>query len=177
MREAAVTTILTVLTPIIPGHDRELDATLTELSTNGSTLDHIGSVHFARWVVIGSVRGEFPRLSRRRRQLRMKYLLLTAAVDGPFEDFVEQLRTTVAPLTRSIWSHCVGCPDLADPIAFHAYFAHNRLAVPHSFLAYENTVPDVLGALELRTQHLALARTVQSSGADPLAAFQAARFT
>jgi hypothetical protein len=167
-----VITLLNVLTPIGPGREGDLEDELAALARIDSPLAGIGSVHFARWVIIGSVRGNFPRLSSRRRQLRMKYLLLTAAVDGAFEDFIEQLRTTVADFTDAVWRPCVGYPGRADRDAFHTYFAHNRLDVPNSYIAYQNPVSDVRQALDLSSRHLRLAQQIQATGADPLDAFR-----
>lgn len=169
-------TLLNVLTPIRPGSEDDLADRMAALPNSSVPLAGIGSVHFARWVIIGSVSGNFPRLSSRKRQLRMKYLLLTAAVDGPFEEFVEQLRVTVGDFSDTVWKPCVGYPGRADRHAFHAYFAHNRLQVPHSYLGYENTVPDVRNAIHIRAKHLELARQLQATRADPLDAFRGTCF-
>jgi len=169
-----VISLLTVLTPIVPGDEPDLERTLAGLSRGPSPLARLDYVHFARWVVIGEVRGRFPKLSRNRRQLRMRYLLFTAGFDGSVEHFVEDVRTTLGDTADRIWGSCIGYPGASDRDEVHRYFEHNRLAIPHSFLAYEHSVPQVKAALGLREKYIRLAMAAQTADdAELLSRFKA----
>ena len=165
--------LLTVITPVTPGHEDLLDADLKQLWEGPSPFAQLPELHFARWVIIGDVRGNLPHLPRRRQPLRMKYLVYSCGFNGPVSGVLENMRTLVGPTTDSIWTHCVGYPGLTDRDRFQDYFTHNTLPIPHQFIAYHRTVADIKSALDLRQRHIDLAYATQ--GMDParlLAAFR-----
>ncbi len=96
---------LTVLTPILAGHESLLAALLdTFPSGRGSPLAAVPGTHFARWVIIGDVVFETP--GQRRDHLRQARLLFTSNLDGPLEPYLEVLRTGLGETADAIWSHC-----------------------------------------------------------------------
>lgn len=162
---------LTVLTPVWPGDEGELAATLAALPEGREgPFQRLSSTHFARFVVIGELPAGFPGAPWPPQPLRMHYLLFTSTFNGPVRRYVEELRVGLGPAADAIWGHCVNYPghDRAEP--FRRYLLHNRLPVRLMFRAYDATVPEVRAALGLRTRHIAFARSAQGLDARSLQA-------
>lgn len=169
MRDADIS-LLSVLTPVTPGREEALAEHLCGLGAGSSPFARLSELHFARWVIIGEVRGRFPRLPRRRPALRMKYLLYTCGFNGPSGQLLENLRTRCGAAADGIWGHCVGYPGCAERQRFREYFGHNALPIPHQFLAYQHTVGETREALDLRAKHVQLACATQGKSADAILA-------
>lgn len=156
-------TPLTVLTPIRPGDEADLEAHLAQLPQGEqSPFDRLSSTHFARWVIVGPLRTDYPGAPWPAPPLRMRYLLFTATFNSPVEDYVEELRTGLGADADAVWGHCVNYPGHHDAAGFRRYLRRNSLTTHQWFSAYDATVTEVRTALDLRDQHLALARRTQT---------------
>jgi len=151
---------LTVMTAILEGHESGLTRYLSTLKAGpASPLANVPGTHFARWVVIGDVVHEG---IGQRDHLRVGRLLFTSNFDGPFEAYLEKLRTGLGRVADAIWSHCSGYPGAADAGAFASYMRSHQLESSLFFAAYgERTVDDVKRSLALRRQIIAFAVQAQ----------------
>jgi hypothetical protein len=137
---------LTALTPIIPGRRAALQQVLATVSqrilSGGPTpLDDIGTVHFARWVVLPD-------------QNDGGQLLFASNFDGPWDDYIEDFAARAAESFDAIYSNCVGWPDRGsrDVEAFKAYIRAHELRADVYYRAYPRaTVRQVKAALKLKT--------------------------
>jgi hypothetical protein len=136
---------LTALTPIIPGRRAQLQQVLAALreriASGGPTpLEDIGTVHFARWVVIpdGNDGGQ---------------LLFTSNFDGPWDDYIEDFAARSADSFDAIYSNCVGWPERGarNVDAFKAYIRAHEIQADVYYRAYpQATVKQVKAALKLK---------------------------
>jgi len=160
---------LTVLTPIVDGHEIELADYLNRLQTGDqSPLARVRGTHFARWVVIDDVIFEGPEQGERD-HLQHPRLLFTSNFDGDLEPYLEALRTDLADSADSIWSHCIGYPGTGDPDAFVRYFRHHQIDSSLFFAAYgDRTVEEVKRGLAARAKLIAFALRAQGMQAADL---------
>lgn len=136
---------LTALTPIIPGHRTQLREVLAgmreRIASGGPTsLDDIGTVHFARWVVLPDDQDS-------------GQLLFTSNFDGPWEDYIEDFAARSAESFDAIYSNCVGWPEQGarNVDAFKAYIRRHEFTSDVYYRAYPMaTVQRVKGALKLK---------------------------
>jgi hypothetical protein len=152
---------LTVLTPILDGHESELASYLDGLQGGAeSPMASVPGTHFARWVVIGDVVYEGGR--QRRDRLRFGRLLFSSNFDGHVEPYLEALRTGLGEAADAIWSHCGGYPGSADSAAFIGYMRTHQIESSLFFSAYgERTVDQVTGSLAVRRQLIDFALRAQ----------------
>jgi hypothetical protein len=137
---------LTALTPITPGCRARLQQVLAgvrqRIETGGPTpLDDIGTVHFARWVVLpdGDDGG---------------MLLFTSNFDGPWDDYIEDFAADAADSFDAIYSNCVGWPERGarDIDAFKAFIRGHEVVSDVYYRAYPRaTVKQVKAGLKLKT--------------------------
>jgi hypothetical protein len=149
------TQALTALARIIPGRRPHLQHVLDEvgrrIAAGGPTpLDVIGTVHFARWVVLtdGADGGS---------------LLFTSNYDGSWDTYIEQFATDAAESFDAIYSHCEGWPagGATDIEAFKTFIRTRELPSDVYYRAYPTaTVRDVKSALRLKQAWLALLDTL-----------------
>lgn len=162
---------LTVLTPIIDGHETELAHYLNGLqSGDQSPLAGVHGTHFARWVVIddvvyeGSDQGEREHLAHPR-------LLFTSNFDGELDPYLEALRVGLGDSADTIWGHCAGYPGSEDAGSFNGYLRHHQIDSSLFFAAYgDRTVEDVKRSLALRTRFIEFALRAQGLAAPELKA-------
>lgn len=136
---------LTALTPIIPGRRTQLQqvlATLRErIASGGPTpLEEIGTVHFARWVVLPNDQDG-------------GQLLFASNFDGPWDDYIEDFATQAATSFDAIYSNCVGWPERGarDVEAFKAYVREHEILADVYYRAYPMaTVQQVKAGLRLK---------------------------
>lgn len=136
---------LTALTPIIPGRRAQLQqvlATLRErIASGGPTpLEEIGTVHFARWVVVPDDQDG-------------GQLLFTSNFDGPWDDYIEDFAAQAATSFDAIYSNCVGWPERGarEVDAFKAYIREHEISADVYYRAYPMaTVQQVKAALRLK---------------------------
>jgi hypothetical protein len=160
---------LTVLTPIVDGHDAELARYLNSLqSGDRSPLGRVRDTHFARWVVIDNVIYEGPDQGDRE-QLQHARLLFTSNFDGQLDSYLESLRTGLGDSADAIWGHCIGYPGSSDAGAFGEYLRHHQIDSSLFFAAYgDRTVEDVKRSLALRTKFVGFAVRAQGLSAPDL---------
>ena len=144
---------LTTISPIINGrtdgvhHAQAIRATLAKIPQGTrSPFALIPGTHTARWFVVDDLVSEsYP---ARQDHLKSKYLLFVADFDGRLEDFATALATTIPGTLDSIWSHCVGWPGVALPMAVVDYIRDCQVNTTLYFGGYEGaTVQAVLRAL------------------------------
>jgi hypothetical protein len=155
---------LTVLTPIIAGHEIQLRAHLRSLSTgDGSPFARVPRTHFARWVIVPQPAFQGPPM--RPDPWKSQYMLFTSCFDGGLSSYLHHLGTLMGEDADRVWSHCVGYPGSADPAAFARYLHHNQIDTEVYFAAYPDaTVADVRRSLARRDQLLEFVLATQ--GAD-----------
>ena len=104
---------LTVLTPIIDGHEAELTAHLEGLEEgDASPLARVPGTHIARWVVMDQV--DLQGAGQRRHDALPPRLLFSSNFDGELDAYLEGLRTGMAEDADAIWGHCRGYPGHGD---------------------------------------------------------------
>lgn len=152
---------LTVLAPIIDGHEGELVAHLEGLGEgDASPLARVPGTHIGRWVVIDDV--IFQGAGQRKRDRLPPRLLFSSNHDGDVEPYLERLRTGMADEADAIWGHCRGYPGHADGPAFAAWMREHMLGAALFFAAYGGmTVEQVHANVERRRKLLDFALTAQ----------------
>lgn len=153
---------LTVLTPILPGRERELAAHLDGLGDgDASPLARVPRTHIARWVVIEDV--IFQGAGQRKRDRLSPRLLFSSNFDGDLDAYLEGLRTGMAGDADAIWGHCQGYPGHGDGPAFAAWMRAHQLEAALFFAAYGGmTVDEVHANVERRRRLLDLVIEGQS---------------
>jgi hypothetical protein len=148
---------LSVLTPILEGHETELTAHLDQLGQGDtSPLARVPGTHLARWVVIGDVKYQGDG-QRRRDHLTASRLLFTSNFDGPLDPYLEALRTGLADDADAIWGHCRGYPGHENAEAFADWMRAHQLDSALFFAAYgAYTVEQVHANLDRRRKLLDL---------------------
>ena len=142
---------LTTVVPIIPGCRQRLQQVLAALSeriaAGGPTpLEDIGTVHFARWVVLPD-------------DADGGSLLFASNFDGSWDNYIEDFAANAAQSFDAIYSNCVGWPEggATDIVAFKAYIRAHELTPDVYYRAYPvATVRQVRSALKLRSTWSAL---------------------
>ena len=164
---------LTVMTPILEGHESALAHYLSTLGTgSASPLARVPGTHFARWVVMGDVVYEGD--GQRPDHLSVGRLLFTSNFDGLPEPYLEELRTGLGEVAERVWEHCVDYPGCADAGAFAAYMRSHQIESSLFFAAYgECTVQHVQRSLATRRRVIEFAMRAQGLASVELqAAFQ-----
>jgi hypothetical protein len=153
---------LTVLTPVIDGHETQLAHYLNGLGTGDqSPLAGVHGTHFARWVVIDDVIYEGPDQGERD-HLEHPRLLFTSNFDGELAPYLEALRSGLGNAADAIWGHCIGYPGRDDAHAFAEYLRHHQIDSSLFFAAYgDRTVEDVKRSLALRSRFIDFALRAQ----------------
>ncbi len=145
------TQALTALAPIAPGRRQQLQQVLAAVGKRIAAgqrgpLDDIGTVHFARWVVLPDY-GEDGGL------------LFTSNYDGTWEDYIRDFAMKAADSFEAIYSNCVGWPagGANDLAAFKAYIRAHELVADVYYRAYPMaSVRQVWSALRLKEKWLDL---------------------
>lgn len=145
------TQALTAIAPIIPGRRAALQGVLAafraRIEAGGPTpLEGIGTVHFARWVIIPD-------------DADGGQLLFTSNFDGPWDDYIEDFANQSAASFDAIYSNCEGWPEQGarDVAAFKDYVHRHELTSDVYYRAYPTaTVRQVRAALKLKATMNAL---------------------
>jgi hypothetical protein len=136
---------LTVLTPIIDGHEAELTAHLEGLEEgDASPLARVPGTHIARWVVMDQV--FFQGAGQRHHDTLPPRLLFSSNFDGELDAYLEGLRTGMAEDADAIWGHCRGYPGHRDGPAFAAWIRAHQLEAALFFAAYGGQTVDQVHA-------------------------------
>jgi hypothetical protein len=131
-------TELTVIAPLKPGAATTLRQVLNGLQvTPDSPIKQIGTIHFARWVIIDND-------SR---------LLFTSNFDGSWENYLRDFSQKTPEGMDRIFGHCDGYPDggCRDFEAFKNYVAKYQVTTDLFYAAYpETSVKGVVEALRVK---------------------------
>ena len=155
---------LTVLTPIIAGHEIALRAQLRSLRVGaGSPFGQVPRTHFARWVIVPQPAFVGPPM--RPDPWKSQYLIFTSCFDGDLGSYLADLRTLMGEEADRVWSHCAGYPGSDDGAGFARYLRHNQVDTEVYFAAYPDaTVARVRESLALRDELLGF--TLATQGLD-----------
>ncbi|HEY7371934.1 MAG TPA: hypothetical protein VIF57_07120 [Polyangia bacterium] len=152
---------LTVMTPIAPGAQDALRASLEGLRDGGARgpLARLEGTHFGRWVIVPDfVADKVPDPDR----LATPQLLFTACFDGDLDSWLDELTTKLAPEAAAIWGRCAGAPEPAAGAALKAYLLAHRIKTGFFVAAYgDATVGEVRAALRRREALIAFAQRAQ----------------
>ncbi|HET7488097.1 MAG TPA: hypothetical protein VFJ85_09220 [Acidimicrobiales bacterium] len=170
----------TALAPISKGKDSALAEALAGLDP--SPFAAVPRVHLGRFLVVDSIKYDWPGAPSERTTLASSYLLCTAVVtadddataDGLPGTFLDELLQAAGGVAATLWKHCEGFPD-ADREAQVAYLEKCQLDTVLFYVGY----PDVTPA---EVRRAAAGRDLLSQFAyehrdDPPAALQAAYVT
>jgi hypothetical protein len=162
---------LTVLTPILEGHEQPLTEHLDGLGDgDASPLARVPGTHIARWVVIDDVKYQGAG-QRSRDKLSAPRLLFSSNFDGDLDAHLEGLRTGMAEEADAIWSHCRGYPGHGDAAAFRTYMHAHQVEAALFFAAYgDQTVDDVHRNVAVRRRLIDFALEAQRLDAAALKA-------
>ena len=141
------TQALTALVHIKPGRREQLQQVLAgvgkRIAAGGPTpLDDIGTVHFARWVILPDYGDEGG-------------LLFASDYDGTWDEYIEDFAKKATESFQLIYDNCVGWPEggATDIPAFKEYIQAHDLTPDVYYRAYPMaTVRQVQSGLQLR-QH------------------------
>ena len=158
---------LTVLAPVRTARTGRLEDALRALRTEApSPLSAGDRTHFARLAVLDDVPYSGP--PQRPECLSVPHLLFTSRFDGPLPDYLAALHASMGATAGHLWGCCAGYPEDADVIVFSAYLSSRRLPATCSFAAYDEPVPVVLRALELRRRLRVFVQQVPDASAGAL---------
>jgi hypothetical protein len=162
---------LTVITPIMDGHETQLAQYLNGLQGGDqSPLAGVRGTHFARWVVIDDVIYEGPDEGDHE-HLKHARLLFTSNFDGELDPYLESLRTGMSDSADAIWGKCIGYPGSAEAHAFADYMRHHQIDSSLFFAAYgDRTVEEVKRSLALRSRFVEFVLRTQGVPATELKA-------
>ncbi|HEX5747286.1 MAG TPA: hypothetical protein VFZ09_13670 [Archangium sp.] len=130
---------LTVVTPIQPDKEKELDALLSEIGEDidNKTGRHIGfarltTVHFLRWVIL-------PADNEGERHYPPQ-LAFESNYDGPLDAHLEELIRVGGPVLARIYGYCAGCPaDVAGSVeSFKRFLKNHQLPCAAFYRGYPN---------------------------------------
>lgn len=131
-------TELTVIAPLKPGAATTLRQVLNGLQvTPDSPIKQIGTIHFARWVIIDND----------------TRLLFTSNFDGSWENYLRDFSQKTPDGMDRIFGHCDGYPEggCRDFEAFKAYVAKYQVTTDLFYAAYpETSVKAVIEALRVK---------------------------
>jgi hypothetical protein len=158
---------LSVLTPILPGHEDALVAHLDGLAEgDASPLARVPGTHIARWVVIPHVVHQGA--GQRKRDTLTPRLLFSSNHDGDVGPYLEGLRTGMGADADAVWSHCRGYPGHDDGPGFATWMRAHMLEAALFFAAYGGmTVEQVEANIDRRRKLLELVMaSPRTRGAD-----------
>lgn len=152
---------LTVITPICPKRLPALKCALRSFGHGeASPLAKVPDVHFARWVVIDSLRTRWPGAPRRPSKLNSQYLLFSADLTAPAYragglpgTFFRDLFCYIRDDCVKVWGNCRGFPEVVNPDRFAAYLAEGQIEIGLYYAAFPDLTPgEIASALEVREQ-------------------------
>jgi len=135
----------TALVHIKPGRREQLQQVLATVAARIAAgergpLDEIGTVHFARWVILPDYGDEGG-------------LLFASDYDGTWDEYIEDFAKKATESFQLIYDNCVGWPEggATDIEAFKKYIRDNELASDVYYRAYPMAkVREVKSALRLK---------------------------
>lgn len=159
---------LTVLTPILPGHEQEVQTLIDELPRESeSPLARLEGLHFSRIHIFDEL--VYQGAPQKREKLGSRYLVFTSSFDGDLDPYLDEICEKIPEAADSWWRHCVGYPGTADPAAFRRYIRHNKIDTSLFASAHPNaTVGQIRDSLALRERIVAFATEAQGLDAAEL---------
>ena len=139
---------LTVLTPIIDGHETHLAEYLNALpSGDASPLAGVFGTHFARWTLIRRLPAD-PGLAAE--PLRADLLLFESNFNFDWESYIDAFSYVIPDRMKLIWQGSYGFPGPVPSTPFKEYIRANEYEAAHYYSAYPDaSVTMILAALEL----------------------------
>ena len=159
---------LTVLTPILAGHDDELRAHLDGLPLGpDSPLAKLDRLHLARIQIFDELVYQGP--PQKPDRLTAKQLLFTSTFDGDLDPYLDHICERIGGAADRWWCHCVGYPGPRDRPAFKRYIRDHQVDTGLFASAFPTaTVQDIRESLDLREQVAAFAAQAQGLDAATL---------
>jgi hypothetical protein len=159
---------LTVMAPIVPGHEDELRAHIASLPRGeDSPLARLGALHFSRIQIFSEL--VYQGKPQKPDRLEGSHLVFTSSFDGDLGDYLAAICERLGPDADGWWRHCVGYPGTADPAAFERWIREHQVDSAMFSVAYpEATVADVLESLDLRERIVEFAAATQGLDASEL---------
>ena len=167
-REPAET--ISVLSPILEGREDGLKRLLEALPEGAqSPLAEVTGTHMARWSIVSPL----PYKGTEKMIDSTSYLLFTSWYEGSTSAYTRALRSQLGELADEIWGNCVAYPGTSDLGEFWAYLIRHSVRPHLAFGGYQDSVSEVLAALELRDELASV--VVKQSGLDTEALARARR--
>jgi len=149
---------LTALSPIEYRHDDPdgrlagvREAILTHEQDN-SPFQHCPMAHMVRLQLIDQLTPPMGDVSGK--QIKTKYLLFVADIDGGVDDFLDCLYRTNADFVEAVWGRCLGYPDYKGAVFFRRYISRCMFTDPLGYAGFPASVGEMPKALA-NTQALA----------------------
>jgi hypothetical protein len=154
---------LNVAAPLRVGADGDVREAIEAIRDDaGSPFARLGTVHFARWVLIEQAPRE-----------DVTTLWFSATFDGTRERFISGLARHMPDELDAVFAHCVDWPGARERDAFERWVLARRVAVTYFLSAYPDaTLPQITRALARRRALAELAVDARGmNGAQLRAAF------
>jgi hypothetical protein len=143
------TETISVLSPIIAGHEEKLRRLLDDLPDGlDSPLGNVSGTHMARWSIVAPL----PFKKSGKTVGSTSYLLFTSWFEGSTSAYTRALRSQLGKLADEIWGNCHGYPDRSDLGAFWSYLIRHSMRPHLAFGGYPDSVSEVQAALQLQDQ-------------------------
>lgn len=152
---------LTVFTPILPGREDELRASLEAMPLGeASPLARLDRLHLARIQIFEEVVYQGP--PQKPDRLEAKHLLFTSTFDGELDDYLDDVCDQIPEEADAWWGHCAGYPGTADRAAFKRYIRRHKVDTNLAAAAFHDaTVQQIGESLALRERVAAFAADAQ----------------
>jgi hypothetical protein len=156
---------LTVIAPIVAGHEDELREHIESLPMGpDSPLARLGSLHFSRIQIFSEL--VYQGKPQKPDSLRASHLVFTSSFDGDLGPYLAAICERLGADADGWWRHCVGYPGTTDRAAFERWIREHQVdSAMFSVACPEATVADVLDSLALRERIVEFAASAQ--GLDP----------
>jgi hypothetical protein len=159
---------LTVIAPILAGHEEELREHIESLPKGrDSPLARLGDLHFSRIHIFRDLvyQGE----PQKPDALKGSHLVFTSSFDGDLSTYLAAVCDRLGEDADAWWRHCTGYPGTADRAEFERWIRDHQADSAMFTVAYpEAKVADVLDSLALRERIVEFAAAAQGAGAAEL---------
>ncbi len=115
---------ITVMLPIAPGREDDLEAHLASLDPLDSPFGRVPQAHFTRLLVIRDLVYQGP--PQVPESLDKPYLIFTASFDGQPDAYLEAVARLAGDEAAEVFSHAIGFPGVADASAFARWITQHK---------------------------------------------------
>lgn len=159
---------LTVIAPIVTGHEEELREHIAALPMGpDGPLARLGALHFSRIQIFSDL--VYQGKPQKPDALQGSHLVFTSSFDGDLSTYLAAIRDRLGEDADGWWRHCAGYPGTADGAAFERWIRDHQVDSSMFSVAYpEATVADVLDSLALRERIVEFAEAAQGAGPEEL---------